>query len=272
MGYPNPIQASIRKIAANVVTVSCPFSIKDRLDVGARMSLIKIGPNVIIYSPIPYGPYMDEALQLLNGNDSSAKVTHLFIVNRQHNLAAKSFKDVYPELKIFAGYNVDLGDECPIDYTLTRELGNKVITGSDFKTSWGITEPWVDQLEVVLLRFHKNSDVVLLHKPSKVLFEGDVVFNLGVSDDNGEVEQYSPATGFPEKHYPFTGWSFLLRWMQPAGFLGKFFCSRLTQSATPEGLEGVKVVADLDFDVIVPCHGNVIDKDAKKVFRSNFKL
>lgn len=273
MGYPNPLKPALRKIADNVVTVSCPFSIKDKVDIGGRMSLINFNGSIVIYSPIPYGGYMDDALKLLTGKKANeAKVTHLFIVNRQHNLAAKSFRAAYPDIKIIAGYNVDLGEDCPIDYRFTKELGNRILTGGDFRSELAINEPWVDQVEVVFLRYHKNNDVVLFYKDSKILFEGDVVFNLGTCDENGCVEQYSPDTGYPEKHYPFTGWSFLMRYFHPKGYFGPWISSRLTKANTPEGLEGVKLIDSLNFEVIVPCHGNVISKDAKNIFRECFKL
>lgn len=272
MGYPSEIKAAIRQIAKNVVTVSCPFAIKDRLDIGGRMSLINFAGNVVVFSPIPHGEYVQQALDLLVAESGApAQITHVFIVNFQHNLAAKSYKKAYPDVKIIAGYNVDLGPDCPIDYVLGKDQGNRVLSGADLESELGLVAPWKDQLDVVFLRYHKNKDVVLFHKEYKILFEGDVIMNIGAKDEHGAVEQYSPATGFPEKHYPFTGWSYLLRFCHPDGFMGRWISSRVNLIKNPKAVEGLKVVEGLDFEVIVPCHGNVISSGAKQTFRELFK-
>lgn len=270
MGYPSPLKASIRKIADNVVTVSCPFSILDRLDVGARMSLINCHGSIVAYSPIPYGDYVEEALKVLT-DDKDATITHVVVVNCEHNLAAKTYKPVYPDVKFVASYNVKLGEECPVDYVLTEDLGNKVLDGGDFATL-GWSGSWMNQVNIIFLLHHKNKDVVLYDKASKILFEGDVLFNIGACDENGCVEQYSPATGHPEKHFPFTGWSYLLRFVNPNYFLGTWFSSNVSKTKDPKSVEGLQLLLGLDFDVIVPCHGNVITKDAKAVLRDTLGL
>lgn len=269
MGYPNPIKASISQIASNAVTVSCPFSIMNRLNVGARMSLLQFDDNVVVFSPIPLGDHVNEALELLTGKKASeVNVSHLFVVNHEHNLAAKPFKEAYPDIKIIAGYNVKL-DDCQVDCVLTKEMGNKLLTGEDLNKAFGFTESWWDKLNVMLLKGHASKDVLLYSKESKTLFEGDVIFNIGGTED-GKFEQYSPATGYPEKFYPFTGWSYLLKYVHPNSAIGRWLHKKINRSTTPEALEGLKMVNSLDFETIVPCHGNIITKDAKKIFEDAF--
>lgn len=237
------------------------------------MSLLKFGDSVVVFSPIPHGKYIHEALELLKSDNGkeALEITHLFIANFQHNIAAISWKNAYPDLNIIAGYNVDLGEECPIDFVLQKEQANRILSGSDLESELDLSGPWKDDLKVVFLSYHKNKDVVLFHPELKTLFEGDVVFNMGAKDENDEVEQYSSTTGFPHKHYPYTGWSFFLRFCHPGGLMGSWLCNRVNLVTNPKAVEGLKVLENLDFEVIVPCHGNVMDKNAKETFRGVFK-
>lgn len=270
MGYPTPLIPSIRKIAENVVTVSCPFSIREKLDVGNRMTLIRYDSDVVIFSPIMYDDYFQQALHLL-GLDLNVK--YMVIVNFQHNLGAASFKKIYPDLKIIAGERVKLGPDCDVCIKIPHDMGNRILQALEYTEKWGLSESWWSDLEFCYLITHKNTDVVLYQKSGKILMAGDVVFNMGVTDETGAIEQYSPATGWPDKHYPYTGWSFLLRFMHPSSYIGPYFFARLSQTKIKEGKQAIQMLYDKwNFETIVPCHGNVITKDTRTLFRRGFRL
>lgn len=272
MGYPSPIKPAIRKLSDNVVTVSCPFSILNRFDVGARMSLFNFDGNIVAFSPLPYGDYLKDAIEVLTGDaNSDATITHLIIPNHEHNLAAKSYKPTYPNAKVIAGNNVKLGEVCPVDYILSEELGNKLL-GSSELSILGLSESWLDDLKIIFLAHSLNKDVVVYHKPSKSIYQGDVFFNIGARDEDESIEQYSSATGYPENHYPFTGWSYLFRFLNPSSTLGSWLNGKFCKAGDEKSREGLELLLSLDFDVAVPCHGNIITKDAKEVFRKTLGL
>lgn len=270
MGYPTTLIPSIRKIAENVVTVSCQFAVKDKLDVGNRMTLVRYGTDVVIFSPIKYDDYFQGALDLLGEN---LNVKYMVIVNFQHNLGAPTFKQVYPDIQIIAGERVKLGPNCDVSFKVTKDMGNRVIQAAEYKEKWGLTEEWWSDLEFCYLITHKNTDLVMYQNSGKLLMAGDVVFNMGVPDETGTIEQYSPATGCPEKHFPYTGWSFILRYMHPTSYIGPYFFARLSQTTFEEGKRAIQTIYDnWDFETIVPCHGNVITKDTRQLFRAGFRL
>ncbi|QEL59912.1 hypothetical protein CJJ09_001999 [Candidozyma auris] len=103
MGYPSELKPSIRKVADNVVTLSVPFTMMGIARTGGRMAIFRYGDEIIYWSPIPYGEYIEEAIDLLVSPRGSEKVTHLFVVNKEHNLVAKSYLEKYPDIKIVAG-------------------------------------------------------------------------------------------------------------------------------------------------------------------------
>lgn len=269
MGYPSPLTPSVRKIAENVVTVSCQFSIRDKFDVGNRMTLIRYDSDVVMFSPIKYGDYFQDALDLLGPN---LALKYVVIVNFQHNLCAWEYKKAFPGIKVIAGERVKLGD-CDVSIKIAKDMGNRILKAPEYAAKWGLDEKWWSDLDFCYLTNHKNTDVVMYQKSNRILFSGDVVFNMGVPDESGSIEQYSPATGCPEKHYPYTGWSFWLRYLNANSYLGPYFFARLSQTRLEEGKAAIQMLYDnWGFETIVPCHGNVMTKDSRELFRKGFRL
>lgn len=112
---------------------------------------------------------------------------------------------------------------------------------------------------------HANKELVFNYRPDKVLIQADLMFNLPA------IEQYSKA---PEGH-------------KPSGFFDKIFQTAqstagdatwmkrfnwyLTAKDRSSLTDSIKVIDKWDFKTIVPCHGEVIDKDAKETFRKVFQ-
>lgn len=266
MGYPNPLKVSTRKITDNVVTSSCAFQLLDRINFGGRMALISQNDNIIVWSAMPYGEEVENALKLLVGERESYNVSHLIIPNTEHVMAAKSFKKKYPNLKIIASEAVELGESCPIDYKLTTKDGNKVID-STILEEIGIKDSVItENFEFVYLPFHKNKELVAFDKTSKTIFEADLLSNL---DPKQKLEQFSPETGFPENFFPHLGWSFLTRYLQPYSKVGAILANRLNRGV--KGAEGIKAIYGWNFERIIMCHGNIIEQGAKDAFAATYK-
>lgn len=257
--YSDPLKATTRHVAPNVVITSCGFSIFNKLNVGARMTLIKAGDSVVVWSAVPFGPVVEDAIRQLTGLPTT-KVSHLIVPNIEHTKAAPSFKQQYPDLKIIASERVRYPD-LTIDFPLKAENGNKQLEGSEI----GITDSSVtDSLSFVYLPFHKNSDVAIYHKPSRTLLVADIIFNIG----HDHLEQFSEETGYAADFYPHTLWSFLTRYFQPYSKVGNFIVNkRLLREGCDEGL---RLIHEWDFKRIVPCHGDVIEEGAKEAFESVF--
>ncbi|KAG7195655.1 uncharacterized protein KQ657_003425 [Scheffersomyces spartinae] len=258
MGYPSPLVAAHRKLTENVLTTSTPFSIMNRVNIGARMTIFNYEGGVVIWSGIPYCDVVKEALEKI-GNSN---VTWLIVPNVQHTMAVKSCKEKFPNLKILAMGNAEKNQA---DYVFTSAEHGETLIDRPVLEKMGITDPTIlNHFEFVYLNNHKNKEIVLYDKTSKILCEADVLFNM-----EPELEQYSPATGYPEGFYPFSGWSFLGRYLQPYSIIGNYIVrERLNNGAM--SAKGLQQVLNWDFETIVPCHGNTIEIDAKKAFKNLF--
>lgn len=228
------------------------------------MSLINCNGEVIIYSTILYGDYVEEALQLLG----ASKVSYIVVVNFEHTLAVGDYASRYPDATIIAGGSLERKDTWKADVTLPDSLGNMPLTYKELKSELSLD--WPQGVQVMYLPFHRNKEVVLYEEESKTLFEGDVLVNTGAFGEEGN-EQYSPATGFPEMHNPLTGWSFPFRGLHVRGWLGQYVNQVLCGVGNVDGREGVEAIAESwPIERIVPCHGNVIKQNALEEFKLSF--
>ncbi|KAK6198669.1 uncharacterized protein RJT21DRAFT_50398 [Scheffersomyces amazonensis] len=274
MVYPTPLTAVSRKLTDNIVITSSPFTRANHFNFGGRMALIKYDDSIIVWSALPYGPEVLKALQLLESNDKQEtfNVTHLIVPDREHTLAAVSFKEKFPALKIIAMDTVKF-DKFKVDYEVGESLGNQLLTKEVLADKVGIKESVIlNNLQFVYLPFHANQELIVYDINHKILFEADLIFNLGIpGTTSGKVtlEQYSPATGYIKGFNPHGGWSFLTRYMQPYSKVGKFLFNKFVNPA--KSAAGLKAIYGLDFQSIVLCHGNIIDKNAKEVFKHVFE-
>ncbi|KAK6457336.1 uncharacterized protein RJT20DRAFT_134619 [Scheffersomyces xylosifermentans] len=271
MGYPANFKVTTRKLSDNVVIASSAFTRADKFNFGARMALFNHDDSVIVWSALPYGKEVEKSLELLTGSDQKPNITHLIIPDREHTLAAKSFKEEYPNLKIIAMDSVKIPG-VDIDYTFSEKDGNKLIDRKALEEEIGIKEPAIlDNFEFVYLPFHGNQELVTYEKSSKIVFEADLLFNLGVpGTTSGKVtlEQYSPELGFKKGFNPHSGWSFPTRYMQPNSKVGSFLFNKLVNPKKSKN--GLQAIYNWDFNTIVMCHGNLIDKDARATFKHVF--
>lgn len=265
MGYQVPLKVATKRLSANVLTVSCPFSILDKLNVGARMVIFNFQGDIIIWSPIPYSKeILDNAIAQLTSEPYTLK--YIFIINIEHNLAGETYREAYPEVKLIGP---EATQRCTIDIVLTNENAMKVIKGSGWETL-GVSDPSIiDNFELIYNSYHKNKELVIFEKSTKAIFLADFIFNLGIpGTTNGEyvLEQYSPDLGFPKGFNPHGGWSFFTRYLQPNSKVGKYLMNRLqkTKNHPEKTKEIITLINEWDYDTIIMVHGDDITKNAKE--------
>jgi len=130
-----------------------------------------------------------------------------------------------------------------------------------FDGSWGKDDPntkygFEDEIKWCFFSGFMTKEVAFLHKDSKSLLEADLLFNLPPK------EQYSKS----EK----TTFSFLTKAFNPWSYAHKrVVWSAGTDRETTK--RDAKTVAEWDFERLIPCHGDVIEKDGNKAWREAYK-
>lgn len=231
------------------------------------MALLKFGDDIVVWSAIPHSSEVEKAIALISS--PTASVTHLIIPDQEHTLAAVSFKEKYPDLKIIGPETVDLGPKTPIDYKLSEKSANKILDKANLQEELGVDSSSVlNNLQFVYLPSHANKELVVYDAKSKILFEADLLFNLGAHEPS---EQYSPDNGYAKGFNPHRGLSFLTRYMQPYSKVGAHLMRKALSADTPGAKKGLQAIYSWDFEQIVPCHGNIISNNAKEAFYNVFK-
>ena len=277
MGYPPNFKIVTKSLTENILLASTAFSRVDKFNFGARMAVFKFPQSnkIILWSPLPYTPQVIDVLTKFtnNTNESNLNIAYVIIPDREHNLAAKSYKEKFPGCKLIGMEGLD-ENSLKLDYKFIKLVGNKVLKNDDLRQIFNDSDSGliVDNFEFVYLPNHANQELVVFDKSSSTLFEADLLFNLGVPGSTlGEtiLEQYSPELGFPKGFNPHSGWSFITRYLQPYSKVGRFLFRKLVDiNHSKPGLEAI--YNSWDFKTIVMCHGNIITKDAKEAFKHVF--
>lgn len=264
MTYSTPHKCIVRLIAPNVAIALCPFKGLGVFNFGARMSLIRHSEGVVAFAVVPFGQDTVDALASLAGaDDEPLTVTHLVIPNTEHTMAAASFKEKYPNVKVISPEKIMVAN-VDIDYAFTAEKhGNRIIAGADL-SEMGLPISIVQDFEFVYLPYHGNRELILYNKVSKVMFEADLLFNLG----HRHLEQYSLEVGFKDLFNPHFGLSFFTRYLSPTSMIGNGLLRKICNVS--QSLPGLKAVYLWDTQAIVPCHGDVFTENVKALFKKTY--
>ncbi|KAF5383089.1 hypothetical protein D9615_005076 [Tricholomella constricta] len=225
----------IREVASNVWTFSRPFARFGLIPFGGRSTAIKLrSGGVWVLASTPLEP------------ETKAKLEELGISSVQM-LFTISISRTYPDAKLIAPKEA-----------IERHTNKELV----FDGAWGRDPPdtkygFEDEIKSCFFSGFKNKDVAFFHPETKVLIEADLLFNLPA------IEQYSKSTSSGK--LPLFGGFSPSSWFQP-----RFLWNLGTDKEAMR--RDAKTVAGWDFEKIIPCHGDVIEKDGKKAWEEAYKF
>lgn len=256
----------IRNLTPRITLFSQPFSRFGRIHFGMRATCVKLQSGALaIFSPTPLTQRVQSTIDSLGGH-----VRYLIAPDIEHHLNLSAWKQAYPNALVMG----------PSGLQEKREKSGKQDT-SPFAHVWRsknkrthegkygqLPSEFAEEFDVEYFHTHGNKDIAFLHRPDGgTLIEADLLFNLPAN------EQYSTANTDPN-----------------AGILTKlaiYFTSLPSDGTEARGqkrfnwwalgakdrkayAESAKVVSSWQFERIVPCHGDVIEKDAKQAWDNVF--
>ncbi|KAI6006982.1 hypothetical protein EDD15DRAFT_2358055 [Pisolithus albus] len=166
--------------------------------------------------------------------DELGQVKYIINADAVHHLFLGEFRRAYPDAKLIGVVD-----------TLKR-IDDKSIK---FDGLWGRDSPdteygFEDDIKHCYFSGFRNKDVAFLHVASKSLIEADLLLNLPAT------EQYSKCS----------------RWIPQATL-------KPTDLIDFRAMKrDARKVASWDFDRIIPCHGDVIERDGNKAWREAYKF
>ncbi|THH13984.1 hypothetical protein EW146_g6295 [Bondarzewia mesenterica] len=229
----------IREVTKDVWTFSKPFMRLGFLPIGGRSTAIKLSNGDVWV--LASTPLTDDTKKTLA---NLGPVKYIISADAVHHLYLGEFKKAYPEAKLLAVEEV---------------VEKKKNEGLEFAGFWGDKqrEPkfgFEGEIKSCYFSGFKNKDVAFLHEPSKTLVEADLLFNMPA------IEQYSRS--WFSGRTPFFG--------NPYSTLQKKMMWSL--GVDKEAMKrDARTVAGWDFNRIIPCHGDVIEKDGNKAWRATYE-
>jgi len=231
----------IREVTQNVWTFSRPFYLFSWVPVGGRSTAVRLSNGgVWVFASTPLTPETKAKL------DEIGPVKYILGPNAVHNLFLGDFKKAYPEAKVI-GVEAHLAKE---------HLKDVKFDGAYGKDPSGTKYGFEDEIQTCYFSGFANTDVAFHHKSSSSLIVADLLLNLPCN------EQFSKSTS--------SGRIPLIGNIGPHSWLVKNFLWR--KGVDKEAMKrDAKTVAGWDFTRIIPCHGDVIEKDAKKAWETAYE-
>lgn len=285
MGYPEPLTGVSRLVTKNIVTFSTGFTRADRLQFGARMTLIKTAPSSFtIYSTIPHSKdvvsKLDEFLVekgLLNAGQSfQSQVTSIVIPDKEHTMALEGwYKALNGKVQVVGPPEVSPEIQKLVTCSIPAGESYKTISGEDL-VKFGLSkeDPLAsNDFKLMFFPGHANSELVLLDAKAKTLMEGDLFFNFQLNNKkNPNCDLFNEQFNGKDPHSGIWGWV-----TRKAFSDGHSFLNGLLMKAVFKDRAGVKkgvdaMVSDWEFDKIIPCHGDTVDRNGVKVWKEAFEF
>ncbi|KAH8084860.1 hypothetical protein BXZ70DRAFT_957275 [Cristinia sonorae] len=231
----------IREVAKDVWIFSTPFKRFNTIPFGGRSTAIKMkNGDVWVLASTPLNDVTKSKLAELG------PVKWIVGADAVHYMFLSEFKKEYPSAKVIA---VDAAQA-------------NIKDGLAFDGAWGRDPPdtkygFESDVQHCYFSGFKNKDVAFFHPASKSLIEADLLFNLPATEQYSKTNESGTVPFLSSVFYPTS-------WLQKKANWG--------MGDDKEAMKrDVKTTLGWDFERIIPCHGDVIEENAKEAWRSAFE-
>lgn len=192
-------------------------------------------------------------------------VKYLIAPDIEHHIALTPWHKEYPQAEVIAPHGLkEKREKNPETKGLEYKHILKPGQGDNSTQHHHISDEFNNEFNVEYVHGHVNREIVFLHKSSKTLIEADLLFNLPA------LEQYSRTDVDLRKGIL----NRLLNGTQNATghniWQKRFLWYGLSRPDRNAFTQSVQRINEWDFDRIIPCHGNVVETNAKGVFENVF--
>ncbi|KAK4674067.1 hypothetical protein QC763_117250 [Podospora pseudopauciseta] len=254
----------IRDLTPNVAIFSVPFSRFGKIPIGGRGTAVRLtSGSIAVFSPVALTEATKAKIASWGG-----QVKYLVATDIEHHIFLSEWKKAYPAAKLIGPEGLP---EKRLKVKNDPKIGHEpfdVVIGKNTPRPYSVDAEFDKDFEVEYIASHPNKEVVFLYKPDKVLIEADLLFNLPATEQYSKVpEEKKPKPGL------LGGWFMGMNSTEGEAKGMKRFLWWVVSRADREGFNEIvgRMYRDWDFEVIVPCHGEVIEKGAKEVWGRVFE-
>ncbi|KXJ93893.1 hypothetical protein Micbo1qcDRAFT_39786 [Microdochium bolleyi] len=260
----------IRHVTPNVVTCSVPFSRFGMVRVGGRGTIIKMtNGSLAVFSPVALTPAVKtKILELSGGPGSAPKLAYIIAGDIEHHIFLSEWAREYPAAKVIGPEGLpEKRSKVTNDDKITPIDFAAVLSDANHDGKGALDAEFLADFEVEYVGSHANKEVVLCYKPDRVLIEADLFFNLPA------IEQYSRVPDADKAGHGLVNRFFQMFQGTEGDAKGnkRFQWYVLSAGNRDKYSESVRRIYNWDFDAVIPCHGETIDKGGKAVFAKVFE-
>ncbi|KFG79979.1 hypothetical protein MANI_019884 [Metarhizium anisopliae] len=250
----------IRNVTPNIATFSVPFSRFGRIKIGGRGTLVKLtSGNLAVFSPVALTEETRAKVNEFGGN-----VGYIVALDFEHHIFISEWAKQWPNAKIIGPEGLPEKRAKQLKDPKINDDNFAVIFKKEGKRNVKISQEFDADFDYEYVDGHANKEIVFNYKPDKVLIEADLLFNLPATEQYSKVPESQRPGGFLDK---------LFRGVQNTegdATWAKRFNWYLAKDRNSMN-ESLKVIAQWDFTTLIPCHGDVIEGNAKEVFDKIFE-
>lgn len=196
--------------------------------------------------------------------DIGGRVDYIVALDFEHHIFITEWAKQYPGAKLIGPEGLPekrskqkdpkIGSE-DFNTIFTRENKHSLSIGEDFDADF--TYEYVDG--------HANKEIVFLYKPDRALIEADLLFTLPANEQYSKVPvEQRQSSGLAER---------LFTKLQSAEgdnrWTKRFNWYVLAKDKTSYN-KSLKVIGGWDFNILIPCHGDVVEENARELFGKVF--
>ncbi|KHN98873.1 uncharacterized protein MAM_03335 [Metarhizium album ARSEF 1941] len=250
----------IRNVTPNVATFSVPFSRFGRIKIGGRGTLVKLtSGNLAVFSPVAL---TEETKAKVAGFGGS--VGYIVALDFEHHIFISEWAKQWPNAKIIGPEGLFEKRAKQIQDPKINNDKFHVVFTKDGKRDMKISHEFDADFDYEYVDGHANKELVFNYRPDKVLIEADLLFNLPATEQYSKVPESQRPGGFLDRLFR------ALQNTEGEATWPKRFNWLLTKDHTSMN-ESLATIAKWDFTTLIPCHGDVIQGNAKEVFNKMFE-
>ncbi|CAH0017718.1 unnamed protein product [Clonostachys rhizophaga] len=250
----------IRNVTPNIVTFSVPFARFGTAKIGGRGTLVKLSSgNLAVFSPVALTEAAKAKVAELGGN-----LAYIVALDYEHHIFISEWATQYPGVKIIGPEGLPEKRAGQHDPKIGKEEF-AVVFKKENKHDIKIDDEFDADFDYEYVDGHANKEIVFLYKPEKVLIEADLLFNMPATEQYSKVPEAERKEGFLGKLFEGlqnphgdNKWMKRFNWHVAAKDRASFN-------------ESVKVIGKWDFVKLIPCHGDVVEENAKEMFSQVFE-
>ena len=255
----------IRLLNPSILTCSTPFLRFGRIKIGGRGTIVRLASgNLAVFSPVALTPAVKASMHSHFGNDSIRYITAL---DQEHHIFLESWHKAYPDAKVLAPESLPAYREKQ-GYFKIPEASWHLFKKAE-KEKLSVDEEFDKEFDMEFVDAHANKELVFNHRPTKTLIEADFLFNLPATEQHSRAgpdgTPIDPTQGVLNKIFN------AINHTRGDAKWQKRFLWYAISGADRTGFNASCAKIDRwDFDAIVPCHGDVIERGGKGVFEKVF--